>query len=215
MSTISLQWVSDTGSEPLVLADVKNFLRVDSANTADDTLITGLITAARNRAETITGRSLIRSNWIYYLDSFPYNWQTNTAPARNTINRFVDWWAENQVIRMPKAPLQSVTAINYMPSGGGTYVTLSPSYYTVDTSSNPGTIYPVANYYWPYTWVIHNAVQIEFVAGYTYVPEPILMAMRLMITDWYENRADSATINTAASTLLRAYKSAPVGYTDR
>jgi len=215
MSTISLQWVADTGAEPLALVDVKNFLKVDATNIADDGLIGSLIMAARQRAETITGRSLITSSWTYYLDSFPYNWQTNTGPARNTINRFVDWWAENQVIRIPKAPLQAITAINYIPSGGGSYVTLDPSYYTVDVASNPGTVYPVANYYWPYTWVIHNAVQIEFTAGYAVVPKPILMAMRLMITDWYEQRADSATINTAAQTLLRAYKSAPVGYVDR
>jgi hypothetical protein len=215
MSTISLQWVENTGSEPLALADVKNFLRVDSTNTADDTLITGLITAARNRAETITGRSLITSTWTYWLDSFPYGWQENTGPARNTVNRFVNWWAENQTLRIPKAPLQSVTSVQYMPSGGGSYQTLDPSLYVVDTASNPGCISPAANYYWPFSWTIRNAVQIEFVAGYTDVPEPILMAMRLMITDWYENRSDSATVNTAASTLLRAYKSQPVGYTGR
>jgi hypothetical protein len=215
--SISLEWVSNTGTEPLALDDVKNFLRVDSTNTEDDVLITGLITAARERAETITGRSLITSNWIYWIDSFPYGWQLNTGPARNTINRFQNWWAENQVIQIPKAPLQSVTSVQYMPSYGGDYVTLDSSLYTVDTASNPGCISPVANYYWPFSWTIRNAVQIEFTAGYTdsFVPETILTAMRLLITDWYENRGDHQTTNNAASILLKGYKSSPVGYTDR
>jgi hypothetical protein len=211
--SISLQWNSNTGSEPLALADVKNFLKIDTTDTTDDTLITGLITAARERAETITGRSLITSNWTYWLDSFPYGWQENTGPARNTINRFQNWWSENQVLRIPKAPLQSITSVQYMPSYGGTYQTLDPSLYTVDTASNPGCIYPVSNYYWPFNWTIRNAVQIQFVAGYdTFVPETILVAMRLLITDWWENRGDSMTTNNAASLLLKGYKSQPVGY---
>ena len=211
--SISLQWNSNTGSEPLALADVKNFLKVDSTDTTDDTLITGLITAARERAEVITGRSLITSNWTYWLDCFPYGWQENTGPARNTINRFQNWWADNQVLRIPKTPLQSVTSVQYMPSYGGTYQTLSPSLYTVDTASNPGCISPVSNYYWPFSWTIRNAVQIEFVAGYgSFVPQTILVAMRLLITDWWENRGDSTTTNNAASLLLKGYKSQPVGY---
>jgi hypothetical protein len=213
--SIPLQWVENTGTESLTLAEVKNFLRVDVTFTDDDALINGLIIAARERAETITGRSLIPSNWVYYLDSFPYNWQQNLAPSRNTINRFTDWWAENQVIRIPKAPLVEITSVQYMPSGGGDYVTLDESYYVVDTTSNPGVIYPVTNYYWPYTWVIRNAVMISFSVGYTEVPETIKTAMRLLICDWYENRTDRATTNNAASLLLKGYKSQPCGYVGR
>jgi hypothetical protein len=44
------------------------------------------------------------------------------------------------------------------------------------------------------------------------VPETILVAMRLLITDWWENRGDSMTTNNAASLLLKGYKSQPVGY---
>ncbi len=209
-------WNSNTGTEPLALADVKNFLKVEATDTTDDTLITGLITAARERAETITGRSLITSNWTYWLDCFPYGWQENTGPARNTINRFQNWWAENQVLRIPKAPLQSITSVQYMPSYGSSYLTLDPSLYTVDTASNPGCISPVSNYYWPFSWTIRNAVQIQFVAGYgAFVPETILVAMRLLICDWYENRGDSTTTNNAASLLLKGYKSQPVGYVGR
>jgi hypothetical protein len=100
-----------------------------------------------------------------------------------------------------------------MPSYGGSYLTLDPSLYTVDTASNPGCISPVSNYYWPFSWTIRNAVQIQFVAGYSaFVPETIKVAMRLLICDWYENRGDSTTTNNAASLLLKGYKSQPVGY---
>jgi|ERR1017187_4216174 hypothetical protein len=214
--SISLQHNETTGVEPLTLTEVKNFLKVDVTDTTDDALISGLITAARQRAETITGRSLITSQWTYYLNSFPYNWQLNTGPARNTLNRFVNWWDENQAIRIPKAPLQEIVSVQYLPSTTSIgYVTLDPSQYLVDTASNPGTLYPVANYYWPFSWSIRNAVKIVFIAGYTEVPEVIRTAMRLLICDWYEQRADSSVTNTAASILLRGYKSSPVGYTDR
>src|ERR1035441_6681099 len=139
MSSISLQLNEVTGVEPLTLQDMKNALKIDITDTTDDSLISGLITAARERAEVITGRALVTSIWTYYLDSFPFGLQTNTAPARNTLNRFSEWWSNSQVIRLPKAPLQSVVSVEYYPSTEfGGYITLDPTLYIVDTSCNPG-----------------------------------------------------------------------------
>lgn len=49
-------------AEPLLLADVKLHLRVE--HSADDTLITALIQAAREQAESYTGRALITQTWV-------------------------------------------------------------------------------------------------------------------------------------------------------
>lgn len=56
-------------SEPLDLTDVKLHLRVE--HNADDALITALIQAAREQAESYTGRALITQTWVL----------TDTAPA--------------------------------------------------------------------------------------------------------------------------------------
>lgn len=208
---ISLVRQEVTGVEPITLAEMKQHLRVDF--TDDDDLISSLITAAREHAETVTGRSLVTSIWVYGLEAFPYNWQLQTAPARSTINRFAGWWADAQVIRIPQAPLKAIASIRYIPSGGGAYVTLDPSLYVVDTSSNPAVIYPAANQYWPYTWIQHNSVLITFTSGYSEVPEVIKTAIKLLVCYWYENRGDDQSkAPQVFSTLLKSYRSQPCGY---
>lgn len=209
--SISLQRTAITGVEPVGLDEMKNHLRVDF--TDDDDLITALITAARERAETITGRCIVTSNWTYSLDSFPYGWQADSAPARSTMTRFIEWWANAQTIRIPQAPLQAITSIQYLPSGNSaSYTTLDPSMYTVDLNSNPAVVYPVVNYYWPNAFAVHNAVQINFTAGYAVVPETIKVAIRLLCAFWYENREDSAITPKVAEAILASYRSQPCGY---
>lgn len=51
-----------TGSEPVTLSDVKSWLKVDF--TADDALITELISSARQFVEDFTGRSIVASTVI-------------------------------------------------------------------------------------------------------------------------------------------------------
>lgn len=190
---------------------MKNHLRVDF--TDDDDLVTSLITAAREYVETITGRCLVTSNWVYYLDTFPYGWDRTSAPARSSVNRIIEWWANVQNIRIPQAPLQTITKIEYLPSGNSSaYLTLDPATYVVDATSNPAVVSPVANAYWPYTYAVHNAVKISFTAGYVSVPEAIKTAIRMTVAFWYENREDSATVPKAVEYLLASYRSQPCGY---
>jgi uncharacterized phiE125 gp8 family phage protein len=200
-----------TGVEPVTLDEMKTHLRVDFNN--DDDLITSLLVAARERVETVTGRCLVASTFTYWLDSFPWNWQTDSAPARSTVNRFVEWWANAQVIRIPQPPLKAITTVEYLPSGDASaYVTLDPNVYVVDTNASPAVIYPKTNYYFPYTYAVHNAVKITFTAGYDEVPETLKVAIRLIAANWYENREDSADIPKAAEYILASYRSQPCGY---
>ncbi len=56
-----LQLVTPPAEEPVSLEEAKLHLRVDFDE--DDALILALISAARQAAETITGRQLITARW--------------------------------------------------------------------------------------------------------------------------------------------------------
>lgn len=58
-----------TGSEPITLADVKLYSKIDY--TAEDSLITDMITAVREQIEKYTGLSLIASIYEAYWDYVP------------------------------------------------------------------------------------------------------------------------------------------------
>jgi hypothetical protein len=210
---ISVQNVLVTGTEPIALADMKNALKIDSTDTTDDALISSLITAARQRAELITGRCIVTSNWVYYLDCFPYGWFSQQAPARGDYPTFMQFYANAQTFRIPKSPVTAVTAIMYQADSTGVFTTLSPSAYVVDYASEPCVVNPTGSNIWPYAYATHNAVQVQFTAGYgNNCPEPIKVAISLMVTDWWENRGDSATVNRVADMLLSGYRSQPMGY---
>lgn len=157
-------------AEPVTLAEAKAHLRVD--NSDSDTLITALIVAARERAETETRRALITQTWDLYRDAFP-SWE----------------------LIVPKPLLQTVTSITYTDSNGVTQ-TLATDQYLVDSNSEPGRITPAYGLVWPSTRWQTNAVKVRFVAGYAdaaAVPQSIKSWMLLAIGSMFENRESELT----------------------
>lgn len=208
--SVSLQRTSITGTEPVALAEMKLHLRVDF--TDDDALILSLISAARERAELLTGMTLIQSQWVYALDAFPtFNVGEYPAPARVNYERVVSAWANFQTIEIPRSPLVSVSSIQYIPSSDSLLVTLDPSRYVVDTITTPGRVYPVLNGNWPCAQAIPNAVQISFAAGASTTSETICQSIKLIVGSWYETREDSDSIPKAAEYLLAGHRVQPLG----
>lgn len=164
--------------EPLTLTEAKKHLIVET--TDDDVYINSLIKAARRQVETITRRALITQTWDLYLDDFP------------------GW---DGYIEVPKGTLQSVTSITYVDENG-TSQTLSSSNYQVSTAGAPGRITPAYELDWPVTRDIMDAVIIRFVAGYgdsaSDVPDDIRHAMKMIISNMYDNR-EPVIIGTTAS----------------
>jgi len=103
-----LQLVTPPAEEPVSLAEAKQHLRVDGGD--DDLLIGSLITAARQAAETKTGRQLITARWKLVLDAFPCH-----------------------AILLSKCPVQSVVNIQYLDMNGMSQ-TLPLVDYVVDES---------------------------------------------------------------------------------
>lgn len=71
--TISMRCTADASFEPVTLQDAKDFCRVD--HDADDTLLTSMITVARQYAERQTGRVLRASTWQWTVEGvlMPYH----------------------------------------------------------------------------------------------------------------------------------------------
>lgn len=170
----SLSLVTAPTAEPCVIADAKAYCRVDS--TDDDNLFTSLLTAARNAAEAYTGRAFMTQTWKQVLD---------TAPG--------------DVLFLPKAPLVSITHIKFTDSDSVQGSAVASSVYVVDTASSPGRVLKKPNQSWGYTSLrTFMATEIQFVVGYGSTaatgstvgscPGDIILAIKRMILDAYENR---------------------------
>ena len=153
--------------EPVTTAEAKAHLRVDISD--DDTLIGSLVTAARALVEQNTRRALVTQTW----------------------DLFADEWPEGRAFVLPMAPLQSVTGVYYTPDGSSE-ATFASANYVVDAKSEPGRVMLQSAASWPGDTLEEvNGVRVRFVAGYglaAAVPEPLKMAIKLIVGHWYENR---------------------------
>jgi hypothetical protein len=98
---MSIQLVTPPAEEPVTLIEAKLHLRVDFDD--DDTLIASLITAARQAAETLTGRQFITARWKQVLDCFP-------GPSLMGVPAGQTFTLPGHAILLSKAPVQSVVS---------------------------------------------------------------------------------------------------------
>lgn len=180
-------------AEPLTRSEIKNYLKVPSATTADDDLIDSLIKGARQFVERYTSRALITQTITEYFDQFP-----------SVSGRVTDPF-ESRVIKLHIAPVVSITeasGLSYIATDG------TPASYTDwDNTANakyfldivsggiglgPARICKKKGVDWPSIEEYPNAVKVVYVAGYgasgSYVPAGILTAMRRIIGTWYYHR---------------------------
>lgn len=185
---MSIKRTTDAAAEPISTAEAKTHLRVTSSD--DDTYIGTLIKVARKNVEQYLSRALITQTWTWKLDAFPSEFE------------------------VPYAPLQSVTSIQYLDTGGSSQ-TLDSSVYTVDANSEPGRIVEAYSQSWPATRDVIDAVTVTYVAGYgdagSDVPEPIRQAILILVSQWYENRepvtpVDLREVPISVDYLLSSYR---------
>lgn len=170
---MNLQVVTPPVSEPIDLATAKLQTRVDG--TTDDALLNAYITAAREKCEEIARRAF----------------------ATQTLRLTLDAWPNERIIRLPRPPLQSVSAVAYTDNAGITH-TLSSSQYVVDTDSEPGRIALKSGASWPGDTLREiGGIKITYLAGYAtgnLLPKIYTAAMLLLIAHLYENREAGAEI---------------------
>ena len=153
-------------AEPLTLAQAKEFLRV--AHDADDDLIAALVAGARLHVEAQTRRALMNQTWRLMRDAWPANGRLPVLPA----------------------PLREIVAAR-LRATDGTIQAIDPDVFALDTASAPGVLAVAQNLPSPSRPVA--GIEIDFAAGYgddpEDVPEPLRLAIRLLVAHWYENRS--------------------------
>ncbi|MBL8579002.1 MAG: phage head-tail connector protein [Mesorhizobium sp.] len=155
----------EPAAEPVTLAEVKAHLRI--AHGSEDTLLAGLIRAAREDLERATGIALIDQSWRLALDAWP-----SQGCALIMIH--------------PVREVLSVTA--YGTAGEASLV--DPADYQLDTLSRPARLHFEKR---PEPLRVFNGIEIDFAAGYgeagTDVPDLLKRGILLLVGHWYEFRA--------------------------
>lgn len=172
--------------EPITLDAAKAHLYV--IGTADNDLITALITAARQHVEAVCERAILSQGWLERQSSFP------------------------AVIELRGGLVTAVASVKYVDTDGALQ-TLAPSAYVVDLTTQPATISPAYDTPWPEVREGLGAVQVAYTVGYPAdaVPAALTAAMLLIVGDLYANREASIvgtirTDNPTVNRLLFPYK---------
>lgn len=194
------------GAEPLTLDETKTFLRVDHDN--DDAQISGLIAAARQVCESLTGRSLITRSYSLFLDCWPGGnllWWDGVREGADTSSR-------SALLNLPKPPLLSVTCINVY-AVDNTFTEFPAADYYVDTAGLPGRIVLKQGVSPPSPGRVANGIEIQFRAGYgaqpQHIPVSLRQGMKQMVAHLYEHRGDSpeqALLASGAAALLKPFR---------
>ena len=150
---------------------------VKSAPTsAEDTLITSLIKAARSYCEKFQNRAYITQTWELWLDEFP----------------------SLGYLMIPLPPLISIGSIKYYDVGDNEFDFANTNYY-VDTKNEPGWVVLNSTSNWPSTTLRPaNGVCVTFTCGYgvaSDVPCDTIAAIKLLLGHLYEHR-EAVTIGT-------------------
>lgn len=175
---MSLALITAPLAEPVSLAEARAYLRIgdsEDTQTDEDTLISELIAAADDYVERLTARSFVRATWEISLR---------------------DWPGDN-LIRLPRSPLSSVTSVKYRNAAGTTITLTETTDFLVDSSAEPGTIEPVSS--WPRTGDFFDAVVVRFIAGYApgvgspvdhaeNVPQMGKIAIKGLVSHWFDTR---------------------------
>jgi uncharacterized phiE125 gp8 family phage protein len=185
---MSISVITPAVSEPLSLSEVKEFLRVDHSD--DDNTLAIMISAAREMCEQYTRQIMLTTTIEEFYDTFP---------------TYTPNWMDN--IYLSRGPVQSVTSLKYIDSGGDEQIVSSDDYRT-DLISQPSRI--VSENGWSSAKDTVNAVVVRYVVGYSSasdVPAPLRQGMLLVISEMYENRMDTVKrLPTASEYLWNPYR---------
>lgn len=161
-----VQVITKPADLPVSLADTKGRLEVDSSDW--DAKITSMIKGAVARIDGPSGigYALMVQTWRKTFDCFP------------------------AMIKLPGAPIKSVTSIKYL-DAAGVEQTLDAADYRADFSGEPARIVPAIGKAWPATSPTIGAVWVDYVLGEADADDvlaDLIDAVYLTVGHRFENR---------------------------
>ncbi|WP_232631676.1 head-tail connector protein [Methylobacterium sp. Leaf118] len=160
--------VADLGVEPVSLAAMRAYLRLGSDESAEDTLVAALVTAARGAVETASRRLL--------------------RPARFQV--VLTAWPADGVLPLPLSPLVAVERVS-LAAADGVLSAIDPG--PIRLGPDPWDA-PCLRFGPDLPALDGRSALVEVIAGSggdgPVAPEPLLQALRLTVADWFENRGD-------------------------
>lgn len=139
---MALVRITPPSYQPITLAQARAQCRIDSDNTAEDTMFSGVwIPAVTEACEQLLKRSIMAQTWVLTLDGFA------------------------DEITLPNPRLLSVTSVEYKDTAGA-WQTLAGTVYEVDSASEPGRVVLASGQGWPAVFDGVGVVKITYSAGY-------------------------------------------------
>ncbi len=178
---MSITVITAPAVEPLSLSAAKAYLRLEDA--AEDEILTYLIRAARETAEAFTGLAFITRRVVETADG----WRFDAAGC----------------VSLSLGPVTAVHNVRVAERGGAlaaievTHYTLAAGGRLLFNTAPPAPAQRAA------------AIEVEYSAGFgdtgADTPEPLLLAMRLLLAAAYENRTGFTPLPEAARALMAPY----------
>lgn len=200
---------SAPAAEPVSVDEMRAQLLIDG--TADDALLAGYITEARQEIEDTFSIAMVEQSWRIVLDNWPNGsgqwWDGTREGAVSEIyaNGATAW------VEAPRWPLVTIDAVSvFSESGVETAVTVADTF-DVDVYRQPGRMALKRGQTWPIAMRAVNAIQIDYTAGFASVPAPIKRAIKAMVAHMYSHRGDGCTATDAmtdsgAAAIMAKYK---------
>lgn len=172
-------------TEPLTVEECRSHLEAaaygdTTLDDADDLMIGGFLSAAREYCEEFTGLSLARKTYEIALDAFP--------PAE---------------IELPMSPTIEVVSVTYVDADEAVQ-TMSAAAYVLDNYQLPAWLLPASGTSWPTPGGFVNAVKVRYIAGYSDdsdgdpLPHALRAAILLVLGHLYKHREDTAAAALAS-----------------
>ncbi len=161
---------------------------LNSYQTAEDSLLSIYITAAREFGEDYTKHAFSVQTWNMYLDDWPHE-------------DYIEWF-------MP--PLASISSVKVKDSDGDETTLTLNTHYSVDVDTFPGKIFlPYGQTWYSFEPFPYNAITIQGVCGYTgtepyILPKCFKQAMLMHVAYMYRYR-DADIPKNCLDTIKRLY----------
>lgn len=199
----------------------------DTSNDASLVAYVAAATAVLDGPDGWLGRALGQQTLMAKGTHFPWFYRQMGLADAYYYGSGLAQYLEYEAVKLLCPPIVSISGITYLDQNN-VRQTLDPATYLL---SQPRTLYPVYNAFWPSASVQPDSVQITYVAGYAsgQVPAPILQAIVLGVAKlksmgrsditmkqktvlgvgsrMYETQADfGAVYDRAAAALLASYR---------